>query len=120
MQRYFLNGWCPFGTIPYKAKDGLFLRIIPNKSYLSLEQSKCICEISKNYGNSKIDITNRGNLQIRGLKKDSVDKVVLILETNNLIPNNIEKLIINPFWDINDGNVKIYKLIKKNFINFPL
>ena len=38
MNEFMIKGWCPSYTKPALAKDGFFLRISPDKGYLSLKK----------------------------------------------------------------------------------
>ena len=50
--------------------DGLVVRVRPRGSKLTPEQTLGIAEASAKYGNGLIDLTARGNLQLRGVQAD--------------------------------------------------
>ena len=101
------NGWCPFYNKAFLAKDGYLLRITPNKSSLSYDKAVNLCELSLSMGNGLLDITNRGNIQIRGIKKPNIEKLSKeLLKKEITIENDKVKIIISPFWVKNDDNIK--------------
>lgn len=119
MVKYTIKGWCPSYLTPAQGKDGLFLRITPDKGYLSLKKALLICNVSIKYGNGLIDLTNRGRIQIRGIKDKDLNNINNILVENNIIKQNNNNLIISPFWKKNDKNIYFYQLLKKSFLSFP-
>ena len=119
MVKYTIKGWCPSYLTPAQGKDGLFLRITPDKGYLSLKKALLICNVSIKYGNGLIDLTNRGRIQIRGIKDKDLNNINNILVENNIIKQNNNHLIISPFWKKNDKNIYFYQLLKKSFLSFP-
>ncbi|MFM2063309.1 MAG: hypothetical protein RLZZ507_2979 [Cyanobacteriota bacterium] len=61
---------CPglFYTTP--AQDGILSRLRIPGGILNSEQFRTIAHIAANYGGGYVDVTNRGNLQIREIKKE--------------------------------------------------
>ena len=117
--RYKIQGWCPSFVKPAIAKDGILLRITPEKGFLSFEDSLLLCDLSLTYGNGLIDLTNRGRLQIRGIKDKNLDNFRNALKENNLVRNNNNNIIISPFWKKNDKNSYFYKKIKDIHLSLP-
>ncbi len=71
MNKPSAKGWCPSTLIPMKSGDGLLIRIKPPFSRLTSRQAQTIAILSERYGNGFLDITNRANLQIRGLSQNT-------------------------------------------------
>ncbi|MBV1706858.1 MAG: hypothetical protein KGQ37_06590 [Hyphomicrobiales bacterium] len=61
------RGWCPSALRPMATGDGLLMRLRPPLSRLSLAQAQGFAEAVQRHGNGMIDLTSRGNLQVRGL-----------------------------------------------------
>lgn len=53
--------------------DGLLLRVRPRGAALSADALTAIAEVSERFGNGRIDLTRRANLQIRGVRNDTLD-----------------------------------------------
>ena len=84
MKKLEPKGWCPSTLRPMMSGDGLIIRIKPSFSRLASSQAQKIAVLSKRYGNGFMDITNRGNLQIRGLTQDSYPLVLEELQNGNI------------------------------------
>ena len=61
------RGWCPSALKPMATGDGLLMRLRPPRGRLSLAQVQGLAEAVLQHGNGLIDLTSRGNLQVRGL-----------------------------------------------------
>ena len=84
-QMHEIKGWCPTAYRPMATGDGLLLRLTPNWTGLSPQQLVAITETSLKFGNGQIDLTQRANLQIRGIESDHYLKALESLITHNLI-----------------------------------
>lgn len=67
-----IKGWCPGGVRPMPSGDGLLVRVRPWCGAFTLDQAKGLAEIAATLGNGHIDLTRRANLQIRGLRGESL------------------------------------------------
>lgn len=65
-----VKGWCPGALRPMMSGDGLILRIRPPLGRLSTRQVLGLCDLSQTHANGVIDLTNRANLQLRGVAQD--------------------------------------------------
>ncbi|GLS46765.1 precorrin-3B synthase [Methylobacterium brachythecii] len=63
------RGWCPSLARPMPTGDGLLARVHPPLGILTAAQLRAVAEAARLYGNGHIDITARGNLQIRGVSE---------------------------------------------------
>ena len=60
-------GWCPSVLRPMPLDDGLMVRIrVPNGA-LTPEQAAGLADLAEQFGAGIIELTNRANLQLRGL-----------------------------------------------------
>lgn len=71
-----LKGWCPGAYRPMQSGDGLIMRVRPRLGQLSAKQTIGLCDISLSLGNGTIDLTNRANLQLRGIKENDHQAVL--------------------------------------------
>jgi precorrin-3B synthase len=67
-----IKGWCPGGVRPMPSGDGLLARVRPWCGAFTLDQARGLADIAATLGNGHIDLTRRANLQIRGLREESL------------------------------------------------
>ena len=65
------RGLCPTLAAPMQTGDGLLVRLNPVASGLSPNILIALCEAALRHGNGIVEVTARGNLQIRGLAVQS-------------------------------------------------
>jgi precorrin-3B synthase len=68
------KGWCPSLETPMATGDGLLARLHPRHGSLSPVQLAGLAEAAARHGNGLLEITTRGNLQIRGLTPASAEE----------------------------------------------
>jgi precorrin-3B synthase len=78
------RGWCPGVRRPMMTGDGLLVRLHPFAGRVSADQARLIAEAARDYGNGHLDITARGNLQIRGVREDTYLSLLALLEHEGL------------------------------------
>jgi precorrin-3B synthase len=74
---------------------------------LSADQAAGIAELAKNHGNGLIDLTSRANLQIRGVREETHEALVIGLDRLGLVDDDQameaqRNIIVAPFWDEGD------------------
>jgi precorrin-3B synthase len=79
------RGWCPGVRRPMMTGDGLLVRIHPFGGQLTAGQARLIAEAAREYGNGHLDITARGNLQIRGVSEDTYPDLLVLLDQEGLV-----------------------------------
>jgi sulfite reductase beta subunit-like hemoprotein len=67
-----IKGWCPSLFEPMAAGDGFLVRVKPRVEGISTAQLRALAEAGAKYGSGRIEITNRGNFQLRGFSAASV------------------------------------------------
>ncbi|WP_419900036.1 hypothetical protein [Roseomonas sp. USHLN139] len=70
-----VKGWCPSLFAPMLSGDGHLLRVRPFSARLSAAQARGIAALAP----GAIELTNRGNLQLRGLAADQLEPVAQAL-----------------------------------------
>ena len=63
------RGWCPSVHEPMPTGDGLLVRIKPRGGLLTASEMRLITR----FGNGAIELTSRGNLQLRGLAPHEIE-----------------------------------------------
>ena len=77
-------GWCPSVLRPMPLADGLMVRIRPWLGYLSREQAADLAELAGRFGAGHIELTNRANIQLRGLSEDDYAALLPLLDRLDL------------------------------------
>jgi precorrin-3B synthase len=67
-----IKGWCPGALTPMESGDGLLLRAKIVGSKVSLTQLSEIAAIALHCGNGRIDLSQRAQLQIRGVSETTL------------------------------------------------
>ena len=68
-----IKGWCPTLLSPMQSGDGWLARVKPSAGEVTAEAARIIADAARRHGNGHIDLTSRGNLQIRGLSPRSAE-----------------------------------------------
>lgn len=82
--------------------DGLLVRIIFNEP-ISVDKLCSLCDASEAHGNGIVEITQRGNLQIRGLTPASAPRFAGIIEVLGIGADNRPPLLTSPLFGIDAG-----------------
>lgn len=67
-----IRGWCPSLYEPMETGDGLLVRVKPPAARLTSAAVYALADAVGRHGTGVIELTRRGNLQIRGLSPDGV------------------------------------------------
>ena len=78
------KGWCPTLLSPMESGDGWLARVKPSAAKFDTNQARVIADAARRYGNGHIDLTSRGNLQIRGLSPRSAEQFAEIIISHGL------------------------------------
>jgi precorrin-3B synthase len=73
------RGWCPGALRPMETGDGWLVRLHPRGGRLSAMDLGRIADLARRHGNGLVDITARGNLQLRGVRPDTHRALVAAL-----------------------------------------
>jgi precorrin-3B synthase len=65
--QHTLRGWCPGALRPMESGDGLIVRLKVTGGIVDVLLAERIAGWSSRWGNGLIDLSSRGNLQLRGL-----------------------------------------------------
>lgn len=103
-----IQGWCPGALRPMPSGDGLVTRIRPLAGRLSQAQAAGIAQLARSHGNGLIDLSNRANLQLRGVTAASHPPLIEGLRALGLIDASPEaegrrNIIVTPFWTPDDS-----------------
>ncbi len=83
-----IKGWCPGALTPMQSGDGLLLRAKIIGSKLSLTQLSEIAAIAFDCGNGRIDLSQRAQLQIRGVTETTLAAAQARLKSIGLLASD--------------------------------
>ncbi len=103
IQGPIIQGWCPGALRPMASGDGLVVRVRAHGGRLAQAQARGIADLARLHGNGLIDLSNRANLQLRGVTEASYPALIAGLRQLGLIDDSAEaearrNIIVTPFW----------------------
>ena len=101
---FTVQGWCPGALRPMESGDGLVVRVRPTGGRLTAAQAAGLAKAAARHGNGLIDLSARGNVQLRGVTRDSHPALIDDLRTLGLIDPDIlsetrRNILVTPFAD---------------------
>ncbi len=102
-----IKGWCPGALRPMLSGDGLVVRLRVPQGRLTPAQAGGVAELALRYGNGMLDLSNRGNLQLRGIDPERHEGLIDALRALALIDadehtERRRNLMLTPFWQAGD------------------
>ena len=73
------RGWCPGIYEPMASGDGLLVRVKPFGGRVSAAALRALAEAAAAFGNGVVELTSRGNIQLRGLSAESVPRFAAVM-----------------------------------------
>lgn len=124
MTDFAVRGWCPSAWRPMAAGDGLIVRIKPSLACLSAGQVRVLCDLAVRFGNGLLDLTNRANLQVRGVDEAGWQPLVEHLQEAGLVDRDpaIEQrrtLLVAWDWVVRDDTFRIARELIARLGEFP-
>ena len=97
-----IKGWCPTGWRPMASGDGWILRV--QQTEYSSAQLLSLCALAEQWGSGVVELTNRGNLQLRGLAQHAIASVQSALVDLGCLPpaDAPISVLLNPDWQAGD------------------
>ena len=109
------KGWCPGALRPMQSGDGLVVRVRAHAGRLPLSSATAIAGAATEFGNGKLDITQRASLQIRGVSEDNHPHLIDRLDALGLIDADIgseaiRNIVVDPFGGLVPGRDDVHEL----------
>ena len=125
MNTVAIKGWCPGALQPMRSGDGFVVRIRPRGGRIDATQAKGIAALAERHGNGLIDLTNRANLQIRGVSEASHSPLIEGLAQLGLLDAEPEaearrNILVTPFWTAGDEIMSIAAELERSLAAGPL
>lgn len=97
-----VKGWCPGALRPMPSGDGLVVRIRPPMGWLSRAQALGLCDLAERFAGGRLELTNRANVQLRGVADGDHPAILDHLRALNLVdPDPVTErrrnILIQPF-----------------------
>lgn len=107
-----VKGWCPGAYTPMRSGDGLILRVRPPMGRITRDQALGLCAGARLLGKGTIDLTNRANLQLRGVSDGNYPALLEQLQDLRLIDPDPEtearrNILVTPFREHADTSFRI-------------
>jgi precorrin-3B synthase len=67
-----VKGWCPGALRPMETGDGFLVRVRAPAGILTAETVQELADLSRRFGNELIDLSQRANLQLRGVALENI------------------------------------------------
>ncbi|MGB3813034.1 MAG: precorrin-3B synthase [Shinella sp.] len=99
------RGACPSLATPMQTGDGLLVRLRPVAAALGAHDLLCLADLAREHGNGLIEITARGNLQLRGLTEASVPRLAAGLAAAGIVPQRGVAIEIPPLAGIDPSEI---------------
>ena len=106
-----IRGWCPGAHRPMASADGLVVRVRPPLGELTPTQARGLADLSRRLGNGFVEVTNRANLQLRGVSAKSHAPLMEILGTLDLLDPDAasegrRNIVVDPFRAVGPDDVQ--------------
>ena len=82
------KGWCPGALRPMETGDGLLVRVRPSGGIVSSATARVLADCADAYGNGLLDLSNRANIQIRGVSGDTFPMLIERLQSAGLVDDD--------------------------------
>jgi precorrin-3B synthase len=105
---------CPGALRPWAADDGLLVRLRLVGGRLPVASLRALLEVAEQYGDGRVHLTGRANLQVRALpRRDGAlpDEVLTAIEATGLLPSRshelVRNIVVSPVTGIAGGRVDL-------------
>lgn len=124
MSKPLVKGWCPGAYRPMRSGDGLVYRVRPFFAQISVQQALGLANLAMRYGNGMIDLTNRANLQIRGISEANGPAVLEGIGALGLLDDDPTQearrnILVSPFWQSGDVTENLTRKLLNHLPKLP-
>jgi precorrin-3B synthase len=103
------KGWCPGARRPMQAKDGLLVRLRISGGGVSAATLRGLAQAGRAHGNGLFDLSARANLQMRGVRGESLPLLIETLDVLGVIDENaaaeaVRNVLVSPLAGL-DGRI---------------
>src|SRR5215470_1791891 len=98
------RGLCPGLSQPLPTGDGLLVRILPSGT-IALEAFAALCAAARAYGSGIVEITGRGNIQVRGLSAQSAPSFADAIAALGIAAEDGVPILCNPLAGLDPAEI---------------
>jgi precorrin-3B synthase len=100
-----VKGWCPGALRPMPTGDGLLVRVRISAGRLSLDQAEALASCARDCSNGTIEVSSRGNLQLRGVVEAKLNELQARLAAERLVDadpatERVRNIVASPLSDV--------------------
>lgn len=116
MSKALRKGWCPGALRPMQSGDGLIVRLRISGGALSPALARAIAGCAEKFGNGRIDLSARANLQLRGVRQDALGALQAELARLDLLDEDpeveaIRNLLASPLAGLDPAAADIAPMV---------
>lgn len=120
-----VRGWCPGAWHPMASGDGLVVRIRPRLGRLSVAQGLALCEAAERYADGMLNLTNRANIQLRGVAEADWPRLMVALQDAALVDDDPalesrRNILVTPNWQPNDWTQPLHQALCDQLSTWPV
>ncbi len=103
-----IKGWCPGAFAPMASNDGYLIRAKIVGSRASAAQLAAVAGVSRLCGNGLVDLSQRAQLQLRGMSEATLPEALERLDACGLLPRDaqaerVTNIIVSPLSGLDAG-----------------
>ncbi|AYG68408.1 MULTISPECIES: precorrin-3B synthase [unclassified Rhizobium] len=106
-----VRGACPSLSAPMRTGDGLLVRLRPSTPGLTVAQFRALAKATKKHGNGLIEITARGNLQLRGMTVESMAGLAADIDRAGIVPESGVAIEVPPLSGLDPSEIANARLL---------
>jgi precorrin-3B synthase len=108
------RGSCPSLWNPMRSGDGLIVRVQSSVRGLRSVELRALATLADRHGNGLLEATRRSNLQLRGIKPESVSQLQAeLVEAGIAAPVPVLPLWVDPYADLLKACVPLEALVRE-------
>ncbi|MDK4712345.1 precorrin-3B synthase [Rhizobium sp. CNPSo 4039] len=100
-----VRGACPSLSAPMQTGDGLLVRLRPSTPGLTIAQLRLLAEAAERHGNGLIEITARGNFQLRGMTPQSMPGLAADIDRVGIVPESGVTIEVPPLSGVDPSEI---------------
>ncbi len=119
-----VKGWCPGAYRPMMSGDGLVVRVRPVLARFEASVLRRICALAEAHGNGILEFTNRANLQLRGVREESLEALLDglgalgVLDADPALEGR-RNILTAPLYADNDLTVQLSNQLRARLSDLP-